>query len=1267
MKIKLPLLIGIAGLVLASSCASYKKNQYAGNSDEWKNSGPDQKAKLTHTMYLVGNAGNDSPDKKAPVLQYLKTKLPTESKNSSILFLGDNIYEKGMPPREDSVERKEAEYRINSELQTLDDFQGRPIFLPGNHDWKGWGLKGLKREENYIENYLNNRRGKTDKDDFENYFLPDDGCSGPEVVELNDQLVVLVVDSQWWLTDWDKEPTINDGCDVKNRETFKFVFENLVRKYKNKNVVIALHHPPYTYGEHGGNFTVRQHIFPLTDINKNLYVPLPVIGSLAALFRSSIGGKQDVSNQYYKNLKAGMMAGVRKNGSFIFASGHENAMELIENERQEFIVSGSGSKTGPVRLGKGSKFASTALGYSTLSFYEGGETWVQFWQVSDDGSKSEMVFQKKIKDKLPVPKQDIQPVYTEYEHHKDSLDKPIFAKEVKKVNHAHNFFFGAHNRALYQEKYPFPVLDLATYKGGLTPVKQGGGNQTNSLRVKDPTGKEYVLRGMTKDVSRLLPFPFNQMTAAKYVAEDNFLSTHPFAPLAIPPLADAINVYHTNPKLFYVPNQPALGVFNSIFGGSMSLFEERPDGKKWKNDAFFGNADKIIGTPDLMENILKDGKYKVDEEWALRTRLLDFLLGDWDRHDDQWTWSSTKKEDGTQLYRPIPRDRDQAFSRYDGLFTNMAKLTTMPFLRQLQTYQPEIKSMKWTSWSARLFDRTFLTELSWEQWENQVKFIQANLTDQVIEGAFASWPEKARQLSAPFIIKSLKARRDNLMTLAKEHYAFIGKSVDILGTEKRERFDIERIDNEHTRVTVHEINKKGEEKGLHYDRIFDNKITRSINIYGNGNDDQFVTKGSSHKGIKVRLIGGTGKDSFADSSQVESGLRKTVIYDDLSDNNVIEGEETNDKRTGLYRYNIYDRRGTGSDYNINMPIPIVGYNPDDGFLIGGNLTMIRYGFKKEPYASLQRFGGSFSFGTKALKLNYTGDFINAFKIFDFYLDAFYHGPAYAFNYAGLGNESQRPVSDPNFYRVRQKAIHIYPSIKKRFGNNGFVTLGPILDISKIQQTAGRYITVADGDLNKDDIFNTKYFSGGKATFDFNNVDNIYSPHSGIRFHTDLSWVKNLKENKNFTGLRAQLALYKSLDKKERFVVASQVGTGVNFGSGYEFFQLPTLGGNQDGQGLRGYRTQRFYGKSSLWHSTDMRVKINSSYNKTLPFTFGVFGGFDYGRVWLTEYPSEKWHYDYGGGLWFAPVDIVTISVGAFFPKEKKEESPLIMFRMGFWF
>jgi hypothetical protein len=1253
--------IVLIGLGLACSCSNYQP-KYSRKSAGWENLDPGRQLTLKHTMYLLGDAGNQTTENPSPVLAYLRSKLISESENTSVIFLGDNIYDRGMPPKEDSLTRSDAEYRLMAQLRITDQFQGRPIFIPGNHDWAGWGKNGLERQEMLVENYLNAKKGTTAKDG-NNYFLPDNGCSGPEAIELNDNIVVIVVDSQWWLADWDQDYKINDGCGVKNRETFKFAFENMVRKYKTKQLVIALHHPPYTYGPHGGASTWRQHIFPLTDLDPNLYIPLPVLGSIGVLIRGSIGSRQDAANKHYKDLRQGLLAGVVKNGSFIFVSGHEHAQQYIERSGQQFIVSGSASKTSPVRLGRGSEFASGKLGYSTLEFYEGGETWAKFWEVDPNGTHAHIVFQHKVKSGSSAPIDIPAAVFSEYELHQDSVMRPITANPVKPSGSFHNFMLGTHYRKLYLEKYPFPVLELEKFHGGVTPLKQGGGNQTNSLRVRDSTGREYVFRSMTKDVSRLLPFPFNKMTAAKYLAEDNFLSTHPFAPLAMPALANAIQIYHTNPALYYIPAQPGLGVFNPAFSEGLALVEERPDGKKWREYADFGHPDEIIGTAELIGNLTKNPKHKVDQAWTLRTRLLDFLVGDWDRHDDQWVWADIRQADGVHLYRPIPRDRDQAFSKYDGLMTRLAGFT-MPFLHQLQVYGPEIRSYKWNTWSARLFDRTFLNELDWNQWEVQVRSVQARLTDKAIETAFTSWPRQAYALSAPHLIESIKSRRDNLMEIAREHYEFLASYVNIVGTDEAERLEVQRLDDHRTRIAVFQLDKDEHIGKCTFNRIFDRTRTSQINLYGNGGGDQFVVTGQVHKGIRIRLVGGTGKDTFIDSSAVSRGLRKTIVYDDLHNNNVVGGRETKDRRTSLYRFNVFDRRGSDSEYNITLPVPVLGVNPDDGLLAGANFTMTRYGFKKEPYASLQRFGGSYAFGTKAVKVHYTADFIHAFRPFDLYVDTYYHGPTYAFNYAGIGNETVREVADPNYYRVRQTGLHLYPAIKKRFpANTGSIALGPVFELFDTEKTQDRYIASDAAGLPQS-VFETKYYGGAKLLFDFANVDNFSAPHAGIRLHTDLNWLANLKEDKNYGSLNAGLAFYKSLDKQENLVIASQVGTGVNIGNAYEFFQMPTIGGQQ---GLRGYRTQRFYGKSALWHNTDLRVRFGSSYNKALPFTFGVFGSFDYGRVWVKNDHSGQWHYNYGGGVYFAPIDILILSIGGFIPKEAQEESPRITFRLGFDF
>ena len=199
--------------ILFTSCATYKI-QYSKDAKDWENHKPDPNIEVEHRMYLIGDAGKAPKGESLPVLKHAQSLMEQDGENSSVIFLGDNIYPAGLP-KKDKDGRALAEHRLDVQLKILDNFKGQPIFIPGNHDWYS-GLSGLQRQEKYIEKYLKKVRG----DKKGNYFLPDNGCSGPVVEELTENVAVMIVDSQWWLEDWDDSPKINDGCPILSRDDF---------------------------------------------------------------------------------------------------------------------------------------------------------------------------------------------------------------------------------------------------------------------------------------------------------------------------------------------------------------------------------------------------------------------------------------------------------------------------------------------------------------------------------------------------------------------------------------------------------------------------------------------------------------------------------------------------------------------------------------------------------------------------------------------------------------------------------------------------------------------------------------------------------------------------------------------------------------------------------------------------------------------------------------------------------------------------------------
>jgi hypothetical protein len=62
---------------------------------------------------------------------------------------------------------------------------------------------------------------------------------------------------------------------------------------------------------------------------------------------------------------------------------------------------------------------------------------------------------------------------------------------------------------------------------------------------------------------------------------DFYTGSHPYAPFVTGSLSDAVDLYHTNPVLYYVPKQNALQGFNEEFGNELYMIEEHvSDGQK---------------------------------------------------------------------------------------------------------------------------------------------------------------------------------------------------------------------------------------------------------------------------------------------------------------------------------------------------------------------------------------------------------------------------------------------------------------------------------------------------------------------------------------------------------------------------------------------------------------------------------------------------------------------------------------------------------------
>ena len=1214
-----PIIIVFVLIVVFNSCATYKA-QYKEENIKIKTL-PDKE--IDRKFYLIGDIGGNKPESDSKVIKAFNNHIKKEnSTDDYAIILGDNSYPHGLPPK-DSSKRQNIENSLSNQLDELKNFKGNLLVIPGHRDWRQEGVKGLKRQEKLIEDAL----GK-------NSFQPENGCP-LESIDIGETIQLIIIDTQWFLEDWDKNPTINDECEIKTRERFFTEVEGELKKAQHKTVVFAMHHPMFTNGIHGGRYPAKKHLFPFEN-----YIPLPILGSFITQLKTQGGiSVQDRYNERYNELMKRLEILTYEEENVILVSGHENTLQYIENETIKQIVSGSGSHESTAVLGENGLFSYGKQGFAELTIFKDGSSWVSFYGIENE--TPELLYQKEI---IPPTKHyditelpDSFPEYIEASiYSQDETDKSGFYRGV----------FGDHYRELYSTKIKVKVATLDTLYGGLEIVRKGGGHQTRSLRLRTRDGKEMNMRALRKSATQFLQtvlfkdsYVVEQFdeTAVEAFIMDFYTAAHPYAFLVVPDLSDAAKINHTNPNLYYIPKHKHLGDYNLEYGGELYMIEERPE-ENYAGERNFGYADDIESTHDILEKVREDEKNKIDETTFIRARLFDMLIGDWDRHQDQWRWAQFDLDNGDNLFKPIPRDRDQVFSNFDGALLDVAKIAAGA-AKQLQTFEEEQKDVKWINNVGIRLDRILIQQSSRDIWLEQAELLQEYVTDEIIEQALSKMPKEVQNETLEEIKVNLMARRKSLKDIAGRYYDYMSELVILTGTDKDDYIEIVREANDVTRVRISRI-IDGEKGEVIVDRTFNKDITKELWVYGLDDKDIFEVSGNSKGLIFTRLIGGQNNDTYI----IKNG-RRIKVYDYKTKKNTVE------EKNGA-SFNFTDMYSTNHfDYKKNILrskaiTPNLGFNPDDGVLVGLSYVNTLNGFQRNPFTRQHRLKAGYYFATKGLTIDYAGEFANIFGSWNFTLGGHWATENFTYNFFGYGNETVNLDDDlgMDYNRVRTGIYAVDFGVIKRghFGSTyGFKS---IFQGIEVEDTNDRFITDLVPESNLE-FYERMYFGAVEGNYNYSSFDRKINPTRAMIFDFNLGTRANLDEfDNNYGYLNTSLGFYNAISTNRKLVLKTDARAQFRFGDGYTFYQAANLGGNN---GLRGYRTQRFTGQNAFVGSADLRYSFNSFKTGLLPLQLGLFGGFDVGRVWVKDDNSQKWHNDYGLGIWVSSVESIAGTLNLF--------------------
>jgi hypothetical protein len=415
--------------------------------------------------------------------------------------------------------------------------------------------------------------------------------------------------------------------------------------------------------------------------------------------------------------------------------------------------------------------------------------------------------------------------------------------------------WGRHYRPLWATPVSAPVLRLGAQ--GLTPLHAGGSFQTNTLRLRTLDGRIFVLRSVDKDLGRTLATNWLGRLVAP-VLRDQTCAAPPYGAYVATVLARAAGVFHTNPRLVYLLPDAALGQWRTQFQPALYLLEERPANDQ-SHAASFGRAGRVVGSHTMLRQVLHDSESQLAPRAYLRARLLDLLVGDWSRRADQWRWAAFAGASGTE-FRPIPRDRDQAFFRFDDGWLTRCVSWVHP---RYQTFNANLVAADVgpLTTTARPLDHTALALLPEAAFVAEADSLRRRLPEAVLAQALQAVPAEVRARMTQELLPALRARRDALPTAARRYYEVLQQEATVTGTDAAEHFELTGLGPGRLRLRVF-ARRPTRPDSLLGEQVYDARRTTRLCLHGLGGKDEFTLSGWLAPGFGVHLYGGAGRNVF---------------------------------------------------------------------------------------------------------------------------------------------------------------------------------------------------------------------------------------------------------------------------------------------------------------------------------------------------------------------------------------------------------------------